>query len=398
MGWRTRRKTGGKNIKVGLIQNTLAPYRIPLFEKISESPNIDFSLYLMSEDKPSYPQWKEYLSNVSFKVEIVPGIRIVLPSLSQICINPGLLTRLIKMRPDIVFCSGFSLSGIWAIIYKILCRKRMVIWSEETDITKDYRSFVGLRKVIRKMMVRFADGFVDAGQLSREYIQGLLPKNSKKAYYRSYNAVDSDKFYGVCKEITENPSEYDDFISRFPEKNILFSGRLVELKGIAPMIDIYEKVVHEMDTPVGLILLGQGDMLDYIIEQKEKRKLDNIFVEGFIMQDQYPKYFAIADLFLLLSQYDCNPLVIFEALSCGLPIIASDRVGNAPDFVNDNENGFVVKRDDHDDIARKIVHVLGEDNSRMSAASFRIGKKANYANSAKAFVNASYDMVLGGND
>ena len=38
---------------------------------------------------------------------------------------------------------------------------------------------------------------------------------------------------------------------------------------------------------------------------------------------------------ILLSLYDPNPLVIFEALACGIPIICSERAGNAVDFVID---------------------------------------------------------------
>ena len=61
---------------------------------------------------------------------------------------------------------------------------------------------------------------------------------------------------------------------------------------------------------------------------------------------------------MLLSVYDCNPLVIFEALAAGLPTICSEHAGNAADFIADGKNGFIVDPEDVPDTASKTMMVL----------------------------------------
>ena len=153
------------------------------------------------------------------------------------------------------------------------------------------------------------------------------------------------------------------------------------------MLKVYEKILKKSSQEVGLILLGEGRLRKFIQDQKDKNGFKHLHMEGFVGPDAYPKFFALADLFLLLSLSDCNPLVIFEALSCGLPIVCSDRVGNAVDFVENGRNGYVVDPFDTEDVATKLLSVLFHPRiEEMKRVSQEIVKKANYRDSADAFV------------
>ncbi|MDH7513964.1 MAG: glycosyltransferase family 4 protein [Clostridiales bacterium] len=375
--------------KAIIIQNYLSPYRVPLFAAIAASESFDLTVALMAPNKPSYPMWKYEFSQLPFRVKSIPGIRLVLPSQEkpQICLNPYLLKFLNEEKPAVIFCSGFNPSSIIAALYRLLTGTPIVIWSESTSITENIRSFSFVRKTIRKFIAALSSGFVIAGQAARDYILSLLPKNSKKPIIISYNCVDSDWLSSACQRFKEDPAAWSRFRSVYPKKNILFSGRLIEPKGIRPMLEVYKKVIEESPDEVGLILLGQGKLKEFIQNYKHKYKLRNVFIEGFIGPDQYPKYFALADVFLLLSLWDCNPLVIFEALSCGLPIICSNRAGNAVDFIKEDQNGYIVDPFDIKGTANKVLNLLySQKIEEMRSVSREIVRKANYQDSAAAFV------------
>lgn len=383
-----------KSIRICLIQNNIAPYRIPLFEYISQPPEIDFTLLLMASEKPSYPQWNRYLKKLPFKSEIISGLRIKLRSGSQICINPSLLSTLMKYKPDVVFCCGFTFSTFLVLLYKALWGKPFVIWSEGHAISEDYRGFKVIRRLIRIVMARFADAFVDVGVLSKQYIESLLPENHSKPFYRSYNSIDSKRFLHEIKAFKQDKPSYLRFRHRFPDKNILYSGRLVEIKGIHQLIRAYRKVLEKSSEPVGLIVLGQGELRSYLEREKENSKMDFLFIEGFINEPDYQKYFSIADLFLLLSWYDCNPLVVFEALVSGLPIVCSERVGNAHDFILNGENGYIVDPFNTEDVANKVVNLINSSSlNKIGKVSMEMAKRVNYRNSAYAFIDAAKTLT-----
>lgn len=380
--------------KAVIIQNFLSPYRIPLFAAIAASGSIELTVALMAPDKPDYPSWSYDFDSLPFRTVIVPGKRFVLSSQYQVCINPALIKFLRKEKPDIVFCSGFTAATFFACLYRIFTGTPIVIWSEGTRVTETARTYAGVRKTIRKVFSALASGFIAAGQQSREYILSLLSKKNAKPIVTSYNCVDSEGLLSACLRFKEERVSWQRMRSVYPGKNILFSGRLEEIKGIHPMLAVYKQVLEKAPEEVGLILLGLGRLREFIQKEKDKHAFRHLHLEGFVGIEDYPKYFSFSDLFLLLSLSDCNPLVVFDALSCGLPIVCSDRVGNAVDFVENGRNGYIVDPFDHQEVASKILSVLFHPKiEEMRSASLEIVKKANYQDSAEAFIRIAAQVL-----
>ncbi len=70
---------------------------------------------------------------------------------------------------------------------------------------------------------------------------------------------------------------------------------------------------------------------------------DKVFFEGAV--NNVPDYLQKADVFLLITNWEGLPISILEAMSYGLPVIASDVAG-VKEEVLDGVNGFVVPRKD----------------------------------------------------
>ncbi len=380
----TREKN--RDVKAWLIQPAIAPYRVPLFQEIGSTPGIDLTVVVQAETLAGHP-WKIDIDRLPFQVLRVPAMRWQRNFESEAFISPSIIREFLRHRPDVVICSGFTMSTMLLFLPMLLFGTPFIIWNEGTCSTDSNISPLKLR--IRRALAHRASGFLVAGSLSREYIEGLLPRPASALFHLAYNCIDNAHF------MRDMSSESDRALSRqlrqrFARRNLLHVGKLGERKGIKQLLEAYRRLVHDRGMhDVGLILLGEGPLRQYIVDFAEQHKLDKIHIEGFIPQDQIPAYYALADVFVLLSLSDPNPLVIFEALSAGLPIVCSSRAGNAVDFIVNGSNGYQVDPLDTDAVVEKMALALTAiDRATSTCVSRKLVEKANYREVAKVFADA----------
>lgn len=373
-------------MKVWIIQPGIAPYRIPLFEKVSNHEEIDLKVVLLCEKVPFQP-WDIDRSTLPFETVMAEGINKVVKDDRvvhdrEVQFSFPLIPMLLKERPDVVVCSGFMLSTLLVYLVSKFIGTRYVIWNEGTRYTDN--DLPKIKYFLRKRMASAARNFIIAGTLAKEYVQSLLPKK-KMEFFLSCNCVDNKHF-----SVDEGSEAYRELKARLPERYFLFVGRFIETKGVKEMMEAYRDLVNsEGFSDVGLVLLGKGRMQEYIEEFSRVNNLENVFIEGFVEQDVIPNYYAAASSFVLLSLSDPNPLVIFEAMASGTPIICSHRAGNASDFIIDGDNGYRVEPYEHDDVVDKMKRVLTDiDTDKAKKVSSELLSRANYDVSAEAFVDS----------
>lgn len=91
---------------------------------------------------------------------------------------------------------------------------------------------------------------------------------------------------------------------------------------------------------------------------------------GSVSREEKWKLYGLSDLFVLPSIHEALGLVILEAMSIGLPVIASN-VGGIPEVVKEGYNGLLFEPSNWKDLADKITLLLNDDEMRE-----RIGKNA----------------------
>jgi glycosyltransferase involved in cell wall biosynthesis len=102
--------------------------------------------------------------------------------------------------------------------------------------------------------------------------------------------------------------------------------------------------------------------------------VSNVFFPGFINQKAVPSFFAMADIFVLLSHSEPWGLVINEAMSASLPIIASEEVGATADLVDSN-NGFLISRANELEETIQALKILLKNPELRSAMGLQSLKK-----------------------
>ncbi len=142
--------------------------------------------------------------------------------------------------------------------------------------------------------------------------------------------------------------------------SILFLGRLGERKGIYDILKAIQLIDYKQ---YFFVLAGDGELekVKKIISEKGLDKY--ISVPGWIRGDQKIKLLQNADVYILPSYNEGLPIGILEAISSGLPVIASS-IGGIPEAVIDGVNGYLIEPGDFKGLASKLQE-LCEDHKKF---------------------------------
>lgn len=378
-------------IKTFLIQNSIAPYRIPLFSLLANDPDIEFSVLRLTRTESHRKEW-ESIQNFPFPVRTVKGFSFSRNYEEHVRFNPGLGLILFKEKPNVIIIGGFSYASVISVMLKKKIDSKIILWFEGTCYTE--HSVSKFRHSLRKYIIHRADAVITASELSEQYIRSQLSTSDNQAFFMAYNNIDNRYFDNSVQKFKANSRLFNDLKGKYGAKVILFTGQLIKRKGVFELLQGFE-IIQRSNHHVSLLLVGNGPLENELKAYCKQHGLSRVFFEGFIRQEDLPNYYAIADMFVLLSHWDCNPLVIFEALASGLPIVASYRVGNVPEFVKDNYNGFVVDPFNTDQVADRIVKILNDPGlqRKFSKNSKRLSEKSNYEDSYRTFKKAIFHVL-----
>jgi polysaccharide biosynthesis protein VpsI len=150
--------------------------------------------------------------------------------------------------------------------------------------------------------------------------------------------------------------------SRLPPSanpTILFLGRVEEQKGIGELISAFRKVVDVLPE-ASLEIGGEGAISFY---EKQCRDLPSVRFLGWIEEGERQAALQRAAVLGLPSWNEGLPMSILEAMSVGLPTVAT-AVGGIPDLVVDGETGLLVMPHDVDALADAFIKILA--NPRLA--------------------------------
>jgi glycosyltransferase involved in cell wall biosynthesis len=133
----------------------------------------------------------------------------------------------------------------------------------------------------------------------------------------------------------------------------IFIGRLIKQKGVDILLRAFAQLKESE-----LLIVGSGlEEDDYKSLAKELKIENNVKFLG--IRKDIPDLLAYADCFVLPSRYEGLPMVLLEAVASKKVIILSD-FESAREIIKDNENGFVVQREDWQGLA-KVMDLVKND-------------------------------------
>jgi glycosyltransferase involved in cell wall biosynthesis len=210
-----------------------------------------------------------------------------------------------------------------------------------------------LRSYEKRLMKR-SDALIAVSKYTVNELMELYGINRNKIHV-IYNGVDIERFkprsnrIELCREFGLDPDK----------KVVLFVGRLYHRKGLETLLKSATLVLKEFSN-VKFVISGTG------FKQKEEslRNLakelnieDHVTFLGYVPDDKLPLLYSASDIFVLPAIYENFPFAILEAQATGLPVI-STNVGGIPEFLVDNQNGFLIEHRDPTQLTQKVLTLL----------------------------------------
>ena len=136
------------------------------------------------------------------------------------------------------------------------------------------------------------------------------------------------------------------------KNQILFAGRLDELKGIKVLLESWRLLGARGPE---LLLCGSGPLEDWCREFIETHGLHNVRLLGFVPNDQVRLLLRESRAMVLPTQwYEGFPMSIAEAFSMGTPVLVS-RLGNGGSLIEEGVTGMKFRGDDPQSLADTVA-------------------------------------------
>ena len=271
-----------------------------------------------------------------------------------------------KYKPDLLVIDVSSglrnlLAVLWAMIFH---KKLMTIYlGKRMEFRYD--------NIIVKGLVRFAEALYlkksDLIYTNSDYSANSIREESKT---KAKIVIIND---GITVNAPDNVKRINNSLIE-----LLFVGACTKVKGLKYLI---ESLIYLKDLDIILNIAGEynksdvyyKNILDFIANNNLSEKINFLgFVEPEILMRLYSK----SSIFVLPSLSEGYGKVLAEALSFGLPIVATN-VGAIPEMVDDKINAILVEPENSKEIANAIKQIVSDSRLRESMKTANIAKAKN---------------------
>lgn len=209
---------------------------------------------------------------------------------------------------------------------------------------------VARERLARK--VRAARFVVCISDFTRSQLMALVEEENWPKLHVVHCGVDTDRF-----------APPDAGRTRDGAVQILTVGRLDNMKGLAILVEGLAEL-RSRGVNAALTVVGDGPRREYLKRLADRLSVgEHITWAGSVGQDEILAYYHAADVFCLPSFAEGVPVVLMEAMSTGLPVVANSITG-IPELVEHDVSGMLVRPGRADLLVDALGRLAGEVNLR----------------------------------
>lgn len=367
--------TGGK-YRVLVVASHPTQYSVPVFRRMVRDPHIDLQVAYCSLQgaKPGYDPGFD--REIAWDIPLLDGYRwLELPNRSFRpglrrfwgLVNPGVWKLLREGRYDAtVIYTGYVYATFWMAVLAARASGTAVLFGTDAS-SMDPRDGRGWKLPVKRLLwprlFGMADQVLTPSAAGFELMRSLgLPEDR---IVLTPFAADNDWWTARAARahrgvVRESWGVADG------EVVLLFCAKLQPWK--RPQ-DVLRAFARAGVPDCVLVFAGEGPLRPAL--EKEAAALGvshRVRFLGFVNQSRLPETYAASDLFVLPSDYDPCPVVVCEAMLCGLPVVLSDRIRGRFDLVRSGVTGEIFPCGDVDALAGTFRALLA-DRARLAAMS-----------------------------
>lgn len=220
-----------------------------------------------------------------------------------------------------------------------------------------------------------------------KYVDYLMPSSDYLTDY--YKSIYGKYDYKI--KTNKMPIEGSNKLCDLKKKNIISVGRLSKEKGFADLIEIFSNIESEDWT---LTIVGDGDEKESLEALIKDNNLEGkVILTGFLNKEELYKLYENSSLYVMTSFEESFGLVLVEASSFGLPLIAFDSAIGAKEIIQ--ENGILVSNRDKSVMIKKIKKLMNDISERKlyQKKSLEIYKSYDYTTLKENIISFYQDIT-----
>lgn len=192
-------------------------------------------------------------------------------------------------------------------------------------------------------------------QIVRRFDKFVVLTNEDKGYWGDLPNI----------EVIPNAAMHvSDAYSDVMNKRVIAVGRLDYQKGFDRLIQAWELVQHTGKfTDWKLDIFGQGEWQERLQQMIDKAELQNTVCLNRPTK-QIGEEYVKSDMLVMSSNYEGFPMVMIEAMACGLPVVSFDYKCGPKDIIQSGINGLLVPNGDIQALADAMMKVMEDEAYR----------------------------------
>jgi glycosyltransferase involved in cell wall biosynthesis len=286
-----------------------------------------------------------------------------------IYLSPSIIGHLLRLRPQFIFASGFSMWTLLALIFKPLGGWRVAIFYDGSSPNVDAQDSK-IRSLARRFMARLTDAFVANTHASQVYFTQALGIQENKIFTRPYLVPDANALLAGSQETVSNNLQ-------LKRPVFLSVGRIVPRKGLQALLEACCILQSRGYRHYSLLVIGSGWQRDELIDFAKSKGLEEqvTWIE-WVEYSKLGAYFSDSDVFVFPTLEDVWGMVAPEAMVFGKPVLCSKWAG-AVEMVVDGQNGYVFDPNNPEELADtmqrfidrpELIAAMGEKSKQFIAS------------------------------
>ena len=312
-------------MKIALVTNVPAPYRIPIYNRIAQSTDISFQVIFCCRREPNR-FWD--LPPMEFD-HVFLNERITTVNGRYIHNNLDVVEKLKQFAPEVIVIDGFNPTHLYAYLYALV---RRISYVPMTDGTfESERTLTVLHRMIRRLVYSKAGAYIFASLGGKKLYESYGVEAEQ--CFQSHLCIDNEAFRTPSSAVEK---QYD----------FIFCGRIEEVKNPLFALSVASEAAKKLNRKVSILYVGSGSQLEMVkTEALSRTDLVEARFHDHAAQDELPALYQSARIFLFPTLWDPWGVVANEACAAGVPTIVSPVAGVAGELILNNENGFICELD-----------------------------------------------------